>query len=308
VSTRALVVLGLIACGGGSNSSKTTTSDQVAAASRELGPTEKILPLLPEGAQVVVEIDLARLRNNAVVGAVVTRALAQLGADVKLPGLPLAVQGSPMANADAIVLAAYGVGTEGAATLTIVATKAEIPGATRLTDELVVLGSDDWVGQLATRAQIAHDHPIAANQELLTLRDHAMPKGAPGFALRATARLPFDARVALARASGLDTTPSRLSLWCDIADDLAVVIDADASDHGERGDKDAAKRLAASLRGVLEAVADAPAVRALGVPNSLAEARMVSQGSWVRAIISIGPQHLARAAERAAALLDGGGA
>jgi hypothetical protein len=304
-STALLGVVAFAGCGGGARSAQPRA--EVAAAARAESPTEKLLPLVPDGAQVVVEIDLARLRGNAVVGPVATKALAQLGADVTLPGLPLAVQGSPLASADALVLAAYGVGTQGAATLTLVATKGEVPGGVRLADDLVVLGDPAWVEQVEGRARIARKHTISANAELLALRDHAVPKGAPGSTLRVTARLPFDARVALARASGIDTTPSRLSLWCDIADDLAVVIDADASDNGERGDKDAAKRLAASLRGVLGAIADAPTTRALGVPTSLEQAHLVAQGSWVRAIISIGPHHLARAAERAAALLTGGG-
>lgn len=294
------------ACGSGSSQSHTATD--VSAAAREMSPTERLLPLLPDGMQVVVEIDLARLRSNSVVGAVVTKGLTQLGADARLPGLPVAVQGSPLALADALVLAAYGVGSEHAATITLVATKSDVPGGARIGDDLVVLADPEWVTQVEARARIAHDHAITANAELLALRDHALPKGAPGATLRVTARLPFDARVALARASGIDTTPSRLSLWCDVADDLAVVIDADASDHGERGDKDGAKRLAAALRGVLGSIADSAPVRALGVPNSLEEARMIAQGSWVRAVISIGPHHLARAAERAAALLDGGGA
>jgi hypothetical protein len=296
------------ACGGGSGSPATRTAVEVSAAARAISPTERLLPLLPDGAQVVVEVDLARLRGNAVVGSVVTKGLAQLGADARLPGLPVAVQGSPLALADAIVLAAYGVGSDHAATITLVITKSDVPGGTRLADDLVVLAEPAWAAQVDARAHIAHDHAIVANPELLALRDHALPKGAAGATLRVTARLPFDARVALARASGVDTTPSRLSLWCDIADDFAVVIDADASDHGERGDKDAAKRLAASLRGVLASIADAPTVRALGVPNSIEDARLIAQGSWVRAVISIGPHHLARAAERAAALLDGGGA
>src|SRR5215831_7711686 len=76
---------------------------------------EPVLALLPDGMQLVVEIDLARLKKNAVVGDVATRALAQLGADTKLPGLPVAIAGSPLANADQIVLAAYGVGTDHAA-------------------------------------------------------------------------------------------------------------------------------------------------------------------------------------------------
>ncbi|HWU86635.1 MAG TPA: hypothetical protein VN253_05150, partial [Kofleriaceae bacterium] len=52
-----------------------------AAAAPALAPApvtaaERILAMLPQGAQIVVEVDLARLRANPVVGAVVTRALA----------------------------------------------------------------------------------------------------------------------------------------------------------------------------------------------------------------------------------------
>src|SRR5438046_2015615 len=99
---------------------------------RPLTGTDRVLPLLPEGAQVVVELDLARLRANAVVGGVATRALGQLGADAKLPGLPVALAGSPLAAADGVVLAAYGVGTDHAATLTLLVTKADVAGATRI--------------------------------------------------------------------------------------------------------------------------------------------------------------------------------
>ena len=45
-------------------------------------------------------------------------------------------------------------------------------------------------------------------------------------------------------------------------------------------------------------------MRALGVPTSLADARLViEQGTWVRAVVAIGPRHLARVVERARAML-----
>src|SRR5579863_4752172 len=109
-SSRSLAVVALVACGGGAK----TTAPTVAAA-RPPTAIERILTLLPDGAQVVVELDLARLRGNAVVGPVATRALARLGGDAHLPGLPFAVMGSPLASADAFVIAAYGVGTDEAA-------------------------------------------------------------------------------------------------------------------------------------------------------------------------------------------------
>lgn len=265
--------------------------------------TEHVLALLPEGAQLIVEIDLARLRKNPVVGDVATKALAQLGADVKLPGLPLAAQGSPLAGADTIVMAAYGVGTAQAATLTILQTKENVADSTRIAPDLVAIGPDDWTGQLASRAAIDAQHALAPSEDLLRLRDHAMPPGATGAIFRVTARLPFDARIAFARQTGLDAAPAQLSIWGDIADDLAVVVDADAADPGDKAGHDAAQRLAGTIRGTLATLADDPSVRALGVPTSLTDAHLVTQGTWVRAIVAIGPHHLQRAALRARAML-----
>jgi hypothetical protein len=290
---RWLLVL-VVACGGHSPQPAPSTKPRVSTGA------DHVLALLPEGAQLIVEVDLARLRANPVVGDLATKALAQLGADAKLPGLPLAVQGSPLANAEQVVMAAYGVGTAQAATLTILKTKDNLADSTRIAPDLVAIGPDDWVGQLEARAAIDAQHPLAVPEDLLRLRDHAMPQGATGAVIRVTARLPFDARIAFARQTGLDAAPAQLSIWGDVADDLAIVIDADASDGK---DKDAARRLAHTLRGTLGAIAEEPTVRALGVPTSLTDARLVTQGTWVRAVMAVGPRHLARAVERARAML-----
>jgi hypothetical protein len=290
---RAVLVM-LVACGGHPRQPVPSAQPHVATGA------EHVLALLPDGAQLIVEIDLARLRANPVVGDLASKALAQLGAGATLPGLPTAVQGSPLANAEQIVMAAYGVGTAQAATLTIIKTKDNLADSTRIGDDLVAIGPDDWVGQLEARAAIDAQHPLVPPEELLRLRDHAMPQGATGAVIRVTARLGFDARIAFARQTGLDSAPAQLSIWGDVADDLAIVIDADASDGK---DKDAARRLAHTLRGTLGAIAEEPTVRALGVPTSLTDARLVTQGTWVRAVMAIGPRHLARAVERARAML-----
>ena len=288
----------LAACGG----SSAKTAPTVAAA-KPVTAFDRILPLLPEGAQVVVEVDLARLRANTVVGPVVTRALARLSGDSHLPGLPFAVMGSPLAAADGFVIAAYGIGTDSVASVTVLATHGEVPGGVRLAPDLVAIGPDAWVSQLEARAAIAEHSPLAAPAELLALRAQAAPPGIEGAALRVSARLPFDARVAFARDTGLPTAPARLAIWADVADDLAFVIDADAADPGDRGGKDTALHFAQMLRGVLRSLADDPIVRALGVPNSLADARLIVKGTWVKAIVAIGPDHLARAVRRASELL-----
>ena len=269
--------------------------------------SERMLAMLPQGAQVVVEIDLARLRANPVVGVVVTRALAEGTAE-----LPAGLPASPLASAAQVVLAAYGVGTAQAATLTVLAAPTELPGTTKLADGFYAVGPPEWVEQAQQRVALATTgeatFAISAAPELLELRRRAMPANAPGASLRITARLPFDARIALARQTGLDAAPAQLSAWGDVMDDLALIVDCDAADPGNhssdpRRAADAPRRLEASLRGALAAVSEEPLMRMLGLPSSLANARLTSHGTWVRAIIAVGPTHLRRVVERATALL-----
>ena len=332
----ALVLLAFAAACGGSGA-------PAAGSPAEPPPTgtERLLAMLPQGAQIVVEVDLARLRANPVVGAVVTRALAEpprpapdaapaaawlrsvlRGAP---PGEPPADPGtgSPaiiaLAAAAQVVLAAYGVGTAQAATLTLLAAPREVVGATRLADGAYAIGPPEWIEQVQQRIALATAgnaaFAIRPAPELLELRAHAMPPEAPGAALRITAQLSFDARIALVRQTGIDAPPARLSAWGDVVDDLALVIDCDAADPGSApagrasgasaGGRraDPTRRLAGALRAMLAVVADQPTIRALGLPPSLTGARLIARGTWVRAIIAVGPEHLRRVAERAAGML-----
>jgi hypothetical protein len=302
-----VLAVAAVACGGERQGGQPAGAG-AAASPAPAAAIDRILTMLPPGAQVVVELDLARLRANPVVGEVVTRALAERTAD-----LPAGVPASPLAAADQVVLAAYGVGTAQAATLTVLAAPHDVTGATRLADGFYAVGPADWLDQVQQRVALATTgeakFAISAAPELLELRNHAMPPKASGASLRITARLPFDARIALARQTGLDAAPARLSAWADVADDLGLIVDCDAADPGNRPAgsgraSDAPKRLVATLRGALAATSEQPAVRALGLPSSLAGAKLVVQGSWVRTIIAIGPAHLHRVVERAARLLS----
>jgi hypothetical protein len=320
------------ACGGGAAPAAVSPAEPPPAA------TERLLAMLPQGAQIVVEVDLARLRANPVIGAVVTRALAEpprstpdatpaaawlrfvlRGAPPDGPAGDPAGDASPLAAADQVVLAAYGVGTAQAATLTLLAAPREVPGATRIADGAYAVGPPDWIAQTEQRVALATtghaELSIRPAPELLELRAHAMPAAAPGASLRITARLSFDARIALTRQTGIDTPPAQLSAWGDVVDDLAVVIDCDATDPGSApagppsstaaGGRraDPARKLAAALRAMLAVVADQPTIRSLGLPPSITGARLIARGSWVRAIIAVGPDHLRRVAERAAGLI-----
>ena len=310
----------VIACGGGGGAPLPATPVVPPSG------TERLLAMLPQGAEIVLEVDLARLRGNPVIGAVVTRALAGPDAPAGAAsrgGLAAAwLRGalrrdadpagdaeteSPIAVADQLVLAAYGVGTAQAATLVVLGSRRAIADATHLADDAYALGPAEWVEQAVQRVGRAGGAAIRPAPELLELRAHAMPADAPGASLRMTAQLPFDARVALARQTGLEVAPAQVSAWGDVADDAALIVDCDATDPGGApagaGRGDASRRLAATLRTVLAGVADLPAIQRLGLPSSLAGARLVARGRWVRMIIAIGPEHLRRVVERAAGLL-----
>lgn len=306
-----VVVLVACACGGGGGKARPTTARQTPVAERT---ADWMLALLPEGVQLVVEVDLARLRANPVVGEVATQALAEMGAETRLPGLPIAVQGSPLASADFLVLGGYGVGTPQATTVILLATKAEVTGARRVAADIAVIGDPDWADQVANRAAIAtlmpdapaplgSRLPIVPSEELARLRAHAMPDKAPGAIVRVTARLPFDARVAFAQLMGVDSAPAQLSIWADVVDDFAIIIDADAADPGDKDAKGARKRLVAALTRMLASLAREPGLRAIGISNNIANAKLVEQGTWVRVIIQVGPRQLARATRRVRALL-----
>jgi len=292
---RALVLCTLlaIACGG----ARRTHSTQVSTTQHVPTPQDRLLALLPQGAQVVIEVDLARLRANPVVGAVVTRVL----------GAGTVPQLAAMPTADRVVLAAYGVGTAQAATVTLLESKTAVSGARDLGDGVWGLGPPEWIDPIESRAALAGagvGKQLAAPEDLLALRDRAMPQGVPGASLRVTARLGFDARVSLARQTGLDSAPAQLSLWGDVIDDLAIVVEADASDPGEKATKQSVARLSAALQGALRALAAEPIVQALGVAPSLAGARITVHGRWVRCVIAIGPQHMKRVVDRANKLFE----
>lgn len=300
--TAALVCVALFACGGGAR--RPVTAQPVATKITTTG--DRIMALLPEGAQLVIEIDLARLRQNPVVGKLVAEVLT----GPALPGIAGEVPLSPLARADMLVLASYGIGTSSAATVTILATAESVPDSVPLGEGLVGLGPEPWTAQLEARAALigsSLDVNIVASKDLLALRDHAMPPGAPGAALRVTARLPFDARVALARQTGLDAPPAQISIWGDVVDDLAIIVDADAVDPGDKKTNQPTKRLESGMRTILAGLAAEPALQALGLPSSLSGARVVAKGTWVRTIIAVGPSHLQRVVKRAATMLEARG-
>jgi hypothetical protein len=295
----AAVVLA-VACGGSSRPKGTAAVGAVPSRATTAG--DRVLRYLPAGADLLFELDLARVRQNAVIGEAVTRWLTVLAAETDADsGLPAGTVAdlarAPLLGAQLVVLAAYGVGTEAAATATLVVGAGDIPGAVAIADGVAILAPPE----LARRAEAATagaEPSLVTDHELLTLRTAAMPEKADGAALRGAGRLDFDARVALAAATGAQAAPQTLSLWADVVDDAALiaVVDGADGDGKERGAGGA--RLAASLERVREQLLGLDAVRATGLGPAVRRVAIERKGDTVRVVALVGPKRLRRAAER----------
>jgi hypothetical protein len=115
-----------------------------------------------------------------------------------------------------------------------------------------------------------------------------MPAKAQGAAIRGAARLDFNARVALARRLNLDAVPVSISLWGDVADDLALVAVLGAENANE------AKELATAAEHFRDRLAGHPALVKFAVGNLLRRAHVEVKGKTARVMLVIGPQRLAR--------------
>ena len=246
---------------------------------------DALLGLAPRDAQAVIEVDLARLRANPVVGPAVERLLAGPPAgdlDMQL-----------LRRADAILLCSYTLGRDQAATLTLVRGPeiAALDRGTALDTDTVAVGPPALVAR-ARDVRQGRAEPLAADRALLAERARAMPAGAAGASLRVTARLDFDARVALAARFDLDQVPTAVSLWGDVADDLAVIALLGGADRDEAAD------LAQAMIGWRDRLARSLWVRAHGLGATVGGIDIDMHGSAMRAIFLIGPRRLTDLAQR----------
>ncbi|RMH42811.1 MAG: hypothetical protein D6689_07050 [Deltaproteobacteria bacterium] len=277
----AAAAIAAAACGGPA----ARPPEPVPQAARPRLPTagDPLLAWLPAGANVVVELDLARLRSNPVVGPVAAAAATQLPARM-----------SGLAGADVVVLAAYAVGGAEADSVLLVRGGGAPPAtAVALDAGVVALGPPALVARVeAVRA--GRGRAVAEDDVFMRLRDAAMPERAGAATVRVTARLDFDARLGLARLLGADDVPASASVWADVVDDAAAV----AVLAGERaGD---GRALAAAIDRWRARWAADPRARAAGVAQLADRVRVDERGAVARAVWVVGPRALRRTARRLA--------
>ncbi|MCB9571083.1 MAG: hypothetical protein H6709_03235 [Kofleriaceae bacterium] len=107
-----------VACGGSDHGGVATPARARGGPARAATAGDPLLAVLPAGPDVVVELDLARLRANAAVGALVGRILDTPG-DAGGPAVAWLIEPAPLRHAAVVVLASYAVGTADAATVTL---------------------------------------------------------------------------------------------------------------------------------------------------------------------------------------------
>ncbi len=292
----ALVAVVLVGCGGrdAANGKVTATAPELVVPTRAATIGDAGWSALPAGADLVVEFDLARARANAVVGDVIDRGLDVLSAAPEGGAMPLELPPVALAAVDAIVLAAYQVGSADAATATLVRPRDGVDGATAWpqarasADGWWLLAPPTWQDDM-TGPRLRDDRELAA------LRARAMPTAATGATVRVTGRLAASARGALALL-GVEPAPRLVSVWGDLADDAALVAEIDASDVDDAAPSE---RVVPSLRGLIASLGNIGPIRALGLVPALERATLTAFDPWVRVVIVVSPERLARVADRA---------
>jgi hypothetical protein len=248
-----------------------------------------LLAWLPSGADLVVELDLARVRANPVVGSLYRSAAARATGPS-----PVALEFDALRDADVVVIASYAVGTADAQTVTLLAgDRLPDPGelGTRLDHRYAAFGPPDLINRVEA-ARAGHGPTVAGDAVFMQLRDAAMPERGESASVRIAARLPFDARIGLAGILGLDAVPAGLSLWADVVDDLAVV----ALLSGEQAEEGAAMAgLVDQVRGQLAAH---PLVRSWFLGHLVRAIAVEHRGNLARAVLVIPPRRLELVARR----------
>lgn len=243
---------------------------------------DALLFAVPKGADLLLEIDLERLRKNRLVGPLAARIrapapLAEIGARTA-PGYDV------LARADALLVAVYDIG-EGSRQLVFVEAESAPPGAERISEGVFAWGGHDLLARSAATA--AGREPSASSDgELLRARAQAMPDAARSASLRLAALLDFDARVSVANQVGLSEVPTAASAWVDVVDDLAIVLELDVETAAD------SDRLARGIREFLRRLAQVPAARAMALSSPLRSARIQRSPTALRVVLLVSPKRL----------------
>jgi hypothetical protein len=241
-------------------------------------PGDALIALAPPAADAILEVDMVRLRKNAVMAPL----LATMETDQAFSGSDL------LRAVDALLICTYGLGDKPRYLFLFSGARAEsLAGAQLVTQGIYAVAEPS---DLETMRQIANGRGDSLKSDLtfLALRSHAMPKKATGAVLRATARLSFAARIDVARRFDLDAVPSAFSVWADVADDLAIIATLFAKSEAE------ARNLNRALQNAKDRFARESQALGWLLPQLVKGAEVAVSGKIVQVVIVIGPKRLSR--------------
>jgi hypothetical protein len=295
-----------VGCGGGDRGGTTLPAPPgtIVVPKRAKTAGDPLLAYLPAGADVLVELDLGRLRSNDVVGELATRWLSDEYAVRSFDPTGQLPQG-PLARGDVLVLAGYDVGTPEAVTIGLIVggglTPDDLYGATDLGGGILAVAPPEPTERV--RAVVAGTaDSLEDDLELRAMRARGMPEKAEGAVVRVTARLDFDARIALASQLGANVAPAIVSLWGDVADDAALIAILEAPDRD--GSATTVEDLTADLRAWFGELANEPDFLALGLSPAIRRFQIEHKGDRIKVTALVGPRRLARVVSRAKRFLD----
>ncbi|MCP4449577.1 MAG: hypothetical protein GY811_30225 [Myxococcales bacterium] len=273
------MVLLMLSCGG------TPRPATVLIPTRPATSGDALLGLAPAGADLILELDLARLRENAAVGKVLESMSPPAGAGE-------IANGDLLAQANSLLVCVYGVGDLARQLVLVDALEGVVlAGAAEVGQGRYAVGDVELVAQ-AVALGGANGESMLKDEELLRLRALVMPEEADHGTLRGAARLDFDARVSVSSRVGMSEVPVSLAVWGDVVDDLAIV----AHITGEHADSH--ESLSRALLALRDRVAKTPLVRYLGLTQALSATRLSRSGATVQIVFVLSPKRLIFSVDR----------
>lgn len=231
---------------------------------------DSVLDILPDDSSFVLELDIARLRENPKSNLLLKTFFAGGGFNV-------------YEEASAVVLVGFHTGTERAQILSLVQ-GANLPVGVRF-GKWIAIGEDVALARLRDVERGAVT-ALADNRRFLRKRAGVMPARAKGASIRLTAQLNFDGRVELSRLLGAAHMPEEVALWGDIADDAAILL------RVTRKGKNAGAKMEQFLETLLRRVEKFSGVRNAKRFVSQIEIRKVAGGAQL--VLVVGPKRLER--------------
>ncbi len=260
--------------------SKTPASATSPALVRTPTAGDALWKRLPVGADLLVEIDLRRLRDNPRTGPLIS---------LMSPPAPLR-DSDLLSKADTLIIAVYHLGDAPKQLLLLQGPALTGLASQTLGDNTIAVGDPELV-RAAEGLQLS-SATMADDAQLLQMRAQAMPEKAEAATLRLVARLDFDARVAIASQLAVSEVPLAISIWADVVDDLAIVARLEGESSAQ------AQRLERAMGALQERLSRMSFVRFLALAPPLQAAKLIRSSSSVRVVFVLAPKRLALVVKR----------